>query len=87
MANVRKNNLIKEDLERRLTDVEEKSRRLREVLPSRITTEDRRALMEQEFSIQLLQLENMELEHTGMMHERVVKDKELQIRKLLLQVN
>ena len=52
----------------------------------KITSEDRQELMELEYRIGKLELENMELEQSRIVHESLVRGKDLTIQKLQLQL-
>lgn len=54
----------------------------RDELTSKITGEDRRELMELQYQVGRLELENMELEQHRIVHESIVKGKDLVIQKL-----
>jgi hypothetical protein len=51
-------------------------------LGNKITGEDRRELMELQYQVGKLELENMELEQHRIVHESILKGKDLTIQKL-----
>jgi hypothetical protein len=51
-------------------------------LSTKITGEDRRELMELQYQVGRLELENMELEQHRIVHESILKGKDLTIQKL-----
>lgn len=55
---------------------------LRAELSNKITGEDRRELMELQYQVGRLELENMELEQHRIVHESILKGKDLTIQKL-----
>ena len=55
-------------------------------LGDKITGEDRRELMELQYQVGRLELENMELEQHRIVHESILKGKDLEIQKLKLQL-
>ena len=84
-ANLR-NLQLKVDTERRLALNEDASKALREKMETRITSEGRKELMELEYRIGMLELENMELERSKMLHRRSTLHKDSIIERLLAQV-
>jgi hypothetical protein len=52
-----------------------------------VNGEERRELMELQYRIGKLELENMELEQSRIVHESLMKGKDLTIQKLFLQVS
>jgi len=81
-----KNSQLKADIERRLEENEKASAALRTKMETRITTEERRELMELEYRIGMLELENMELERTRMLHRCSMQYKDMLIKRLLDQL-
>ena len=84
-ANLR-NMQLKLDTERRLAQNEAASAALRDKMETRITSEGRKELMELEYRIGMLELENMELERTKMLHKRSTLHKDSIIQRLLAQI-
>ena len=81
-----KNNSMKKSIAKRLRQNEREAENNRKELNDRITGEDRRELMELQYQVGRLELENMELEQHRIVHESIVKGKDLTIQKLLLQL-
>lgn len=54
--------------------------------PPQITGEDRNQLMKLQYRIGKLELDNMELEQSRIVHESAMRGKDLTIQKLQLQV-
>lgn len=81
-----KNNSMKKSIAKRLRQNEREADNNRKELNDRITGEDRRELMELQYQVGRLELENMELEQHRIVHESIVKGKDLTIQKLLLQL-
>ena len=83
---VTKNNSMKKSISKRLRHNEKEAETLRDELSGKITGEDRRDLMELQYQVGRLELENMELEQHRIVHESVLKGKDLTIQKLKLQL-
>ena len=83
---VMKNNSMKRSIAKRLRHNEREAQRVRDDLGNKITGEDRRELMELQYQVGRLELENMELEQHRIVHESILKGKDLVIQKLKLQV-
>ena len=83
---VMKNNSMKRSIAKRLRHNEREAERVRDELGGKITGEDRRELMELQYQVGRLELENMELEQHRIVHESILKGKDLVIQKLKLQL-
>ena len=83
---VLKNNSVKRSIAKRLRHNEREAERFRDELGDKITGEDRRELMELQYQVGRLELENMELEQHRIVHESILKGKDLTIQKLMLQL-
>jgi hypothetical protein len=83
---VLKNNGMKKNIAKRLRHNEREAEKFREELSTKITGEDRRELMELQYQVGRLELENMELEQHRIVHESILKGKDLVIQKLTLQL-
>ena len=83
---VLKNNGMKRSIAKRLRHNEREAERVRDELGDKITGEDRRELMELQYQVGRLELENMELEQHRIVHESILKGKDLVIQKLKLQL-
>jgi hypothetical protein len=83
---VSKNNSMKKDIAKRLKYNEKEAEKFRTELSNKITGEDRRELMELQYQVGRLELENMELEQHRIVHESILKGKDLVIQKLRLQL-
>ena len=59
---------------------------LRAQLVSRTTSEGMKEMLELEYRVGVLELENMELEHSRMLHDLFVRQKDMKLRKLKLRV-
>gem|GEM_PF-1941392 len=81
-----KNTQLKQDIERRLAANENSSAALRHQMQTRITSDERRELMELEYRIGMLELENMELERSRMLHRSSMAHKDMLIKRLLEQL-
>ena len=81
-----KNNGMKRSIAKRLRHNEREAERVRDELSNKITGEDRRELMELQYQVGRLELENMELEQHRIVHESILKGKDLVIQKLKLQL-
>eukprot|EP00604_Paraphysomonas_vestita_P000022 CAMPEP_0174825618 /NCGR_PEP_ID=MMETSP1107-20130205/42935_1 /TAXON_ID=36770 /ORGANISM="Paraphysomonas vestita, Strain GFlagA" /LENGTH=854 /DNA_ID=CAMNT_0016057403 /DNA_START=1316 /DNA_END=3880 /DNA_ORIENTATION=- len=83
---ISKNNAMKKNIEKRLRNNEKEAESFRAELSNKITGEDRRELMELQYQVGKLELENMELEQHRIVHESILKGKDLTIQKLKLQL-
>ncbi|CAM9619919.1 unnamed protein product [Chrysoparadoxa australica] len=83
---IAKNNDMKRKISRRLWGYERKAERFREELASKVAGADRKELMELQYRIGKLELDNMELEQSRIVYDSVMKGKDLTIQKLQLQV-
>ena len=81
-----KNCQQKLDIERRLKENEDASAAVRWQMETRITSEERRELMELEYRIGMLELENMELERSRMVHRSCMSHKDMLIKRLFSQL-
>ena len=81
-----KNNAMKKNIAKRLRHNEREADKFRSELTDKITGEDRRELMELQYQVGRLELENMELEQHRIVHQSILKGKDLMIQKLRLQV-
>lgn len=81
-----KNNGMKKNIAKRLRHNEKEAEKFRDELGDKITGEDRRELMELQYQVGRLELENMELEQHRIVHESILKGKDLEIQKLKLQL-
>lgn len=83
---IMKNNGMKKSIAKRLKHNEREAEKFKDELSTKITGEDRRELMELQYQVGRLELENMELEQHRIVHESIVKGKDLVIQKLRLQL-
>lgn len=83
---IMKNNGMKKSIAKRLRHNEREAEKFKDELSTKITGEDRRELMELQYQVGRLELENMELEQHRIVHESIVKGKDLVIQKLRLQL-
>jgi len=83
---VDKNNNTKKSIAKRLRHNERQAEGMRQELATKITGEDRIQLMELQYRIGKLELENMELEQSKIVHDSLMKGKDLTIMKLRLQL-
>ena len=83
---IMKNNGMKKSIAKRLRHNEREAEKFKDELTTKITGEDRRELMELQYQVGRLELENMELEQHRIVHESIVKGKDLVIQKLRLQL-
>jgi hypothetical protein len=83
---VSKNQLMKKNIAKRLRFNEKEAEKFRSGLNEKVTSEDRRELMELQYQVGKLELENMELEQQRMVHDSMLKGKDLAIHKLKLQL-
>jgi hypothetical protein len=83
---ISKNNGMKKNIAKRLRLNEKEAESFRDELSNKITGEDRLELMELQYQVGRLELENMELEQHRIVHESIVKGKDLVIQKLRLQL-
>lgn len=81
-----KNNGMKKNISKRLRHNEKDAEKFREELSHNLTGEDRRELMALQYQVGRLELENMELEQHQIIHESILKGKDLVIQKLRLQL-
>lgn len=81
-----KNNGMKKNIAKRLRHNEKEAEKFREELGENVTGEDRRELMALQYQVGRLELENMELEQHRIVHESILKGKDLVIQKLRLQL-
>eukprot|EP00741_Cyanophora_paradoxa_P008425 tig00001310_g8152.t1 len=85
-TNAGKNGELKSQLERRLRENEAVAKNLRFEMPRRVTSAERRELLELEYRIHVLELENMELEEQSLLHDSVLRQREEDVAKLLDQI-
>merc|ERR1719424_1301849 len=83
---IEKNHQTKRSIAKRLRHCERHAQKHREALISKVTGEERHELMGLEYRIGKLELENMELEQSRIVHESLVRGKDLTIQKLQLQL-
>lgn len=83
---ISKNNGMKKNIAKRLKLNEKDAEKFREEMGDKITGEDRRELMALQYQVGRLELENMELEQHRIVHESILKGKNLEIQKLKLQL-
>lgn len=83
---IAKNNGMKKNIAKRLKHNEREAEKFRDELGDKITGEDRRELMELQYQVGRLELENMELEQHRIVHESILRGKDLVIQKLKLQL-
>lgn len=81
-----KNNGMKKNIAKRLRHNEREAEKFRDELVNNVTGEDRRELMALQYQVGRLELENMELEQHRIVHESILKGKDLVIQKLKLQL-
>lgn len=81
-----KNNGMKKNIAKRLRHNEKEAEKFRDELGDNVTGEDRRELMALQYQVGRLELENMELEQHRIVHESILKGKDLVIQKLKLQL-
>jgi hypothetical protein len=81
-----KNNGMKKNIAKRLRYNEREAEKFREDLSRNVTSEDRKELMALQYQVGRLELENMELEQHRIVHESILKGKDLTIQKLKLQL-
>eukprot|EP01042_Synura_sphagnicola_P006219 gene6219-7949_t len=81
-----KNVGVKKNISKRLRQNERDAEKFREELNGKITGQDRREFMELQYQVGRLELENMELEQHRIVHDAVLKGKDLTIQKLMLQL-
>jgi hypothetical protein len=72
-----KNNGVRKNISKRLRANEKEAESLRQELDEKITGEDRKELMELQYQVGRLELENMELEQHRIVHESILKGKAL----------
>jgi hypothetical protein len=77
---------MKKNIAKRLRHNEKEAEKFREELGENVTGEDRRELMALQYQVGRLELENMELEQHRIVHESILKGKDLVIQKLRLQL-
>jgi len=83
---ISKNNALKRNIAKRLRKNERDAETFRSDLGDKVTGEDRKELMELQYQVGKLELENMELEQHRIVHESILKGKDLAIHKLKLQL-
>ena len=83
---ISKNNALKRNISKRLRKNERDAESFRADLGNKVTSEDRKELMELQYQVGKLELENMELEQHRIVHESILKGKDLAIQKLKLQL-
>ena len=83
---ISKNNALKRNIAKRLRKNERDAEAFRADLGNKVTGEDRKELMELQYQVGKLELENMELEQHRIVHESILKGKDLAIHKLKLQL-
>eukprot|EP00903_Cladosiphon_okamuranus_P015604 g14408.t1 len=83
---ISKNNETKRKINRRLRNNSRQAERFKADLDGKITGEDRNQLMKLQYRIGKLELDNMELEQSRIVHESAMRGKDLTIQKLQLQL-
>ncbi|CAM9886555.1 unnamed protein product, partial [Hapterophycus canaliculatus] len=83
---ISKNNETKRKISRRLRNNSRQAEKFKADLDGKITGEDRNQLMKLQYRIGKLELDNMELEQSRIVHESAMRGKDLTIQKLQLQV-
>jgi kinesin family protein 18/19 len=83
---IEKNHQTKRSIAKRLRHCERHATKHREELISKVTGEERHELMGLEYRIGKLELENMELEQSRIVHDSLVRGKDLTIQKLQMQL-
>ncbi|CAM9483359.1 unnamed protein product [Ectocarpus sp. 4 AP-2014] len=83
---ISKNNETKRKISRRLRNNGRQAERFKADLDGKITGEDRNQLMRLQYRIGKLELDNMELEQSRIVHESAMRGKDLTIEKLQLQL-
>jgi kinesin family protein 18/19 len=83
---IEKNHQTKRSIAKRLRHCERHAQKHREALISKVTGEERHELMGLEYRIGKLELENMELEQSRIVHDSLVRGKDLTIQKLQMQL-
>ena len=83
---IEKNNNTKRTIAKRLRANEKQAEKFRQDLLTKITGQDRKQLMELQYRIGKLELDNMELEQSRIVHDSMMKGKDLTIQKLQLQL-
>jgi kinesin family protein 18/19 len=83
---VAKNQVMKKNIAKRLRNNEKEVEAFRAEIAEKVTGDDRRELMELQYQVGKLELENMELEQQKMVHDSILKGKDLMIHKLKLQL-
>ena len=79
---IHKNQIMKKNIAKRLRNNERDAEQFRAELSSKITGDDRKELMELQYQVGKLELENMELEQHKIVHDSILKGKDLTIHKL-----
>ncbi|KAA0175522.1 hypothetical protein FNF27_02932 [Cafeteria roenbergensis] len=85
-ATVATNSEAKRDLLRRLKENESEAKELRTDIEAHSSSRERRDLLDLQYRVGVLELENMELEHSRMLHAAVLRRKDLELRRLRLQI-
>lgn len=83
---IQKNNAMKKNIAKRLRLNEKEAEQCREEIATKISNEERLNLMELQYQVGKLELENMELEQHRIVHDSIIRGKELTIQKLQLQL-
>ena len=78
---------LKGELEKRFRDNQRQANALRTQMQTRITGSERRELMELEYRVGMLELENMEVERYKMLHRSSIAHRDTVIQKLLEQLH
>src|SRR3546814_1430966 len=81
-----KNNAMKKNIAKRLRLNEREAEQCREEISTKISNEERLNLMELQYQVGKLELENMELEQHRIVHNSIIRGKDLTIQKLQLQL-
>eukprot|EP01041_Mallomonas_annulata_P002644 gene2644-5192_t len=81
-----KNSVVKKNITKRIRRNEKDAEQIRSEISQKVAGEDRRDLMELQYQVGRLELEKMELEQHTIVHESIVKGKDLTIQKLKLQL-
>lgn len=81
-----KNNAMKKNIAKRLRLNEKEAEQCRQEIATKISNEERLNLMELQYQVGKLELENMELEQHRIVHDSIIRGKDLTIQKLQLQL-
>eukprot|EP00762_Andalucia_godoyi_P001451 ANDGO_00154.mRNA.1 hypothetical protein len=82
LGNIEKNKRLKVDLIARLKKLEEEAKILHAMLPSMVQTKDMRELLEMNYRMRILELQNIELEEAALINGQMMQARQFEVKKV-----